>query len=253
MIKKNIKNLINYFGYDVSKKKDFSQSIDEIVQKKISKNPIIVDVGANEGQSIQRFKNLFEDPIIHSFEPIKEEFEKIKNKYQYDKNIFLNNYALGELENEKEFNITKKTGNSSFNNVTKGTKWLKARSEEFKTTQDGYVQEKRNIKIDTLENYFLKNNLKKIDLLKIDTQGYEDKILEGSLNLIKENKIDSVLTEIMFDDVYDKYFSFSDLERYLIPYNYRMVAIDLSNNNLFSGLVFAADVLYLNKKKFNLK
>ena len=124
MIKKNIKNLINYFGYDVSKKRDFSQSIDEIAQKKISKNPIVIDVGANEGQSIKRFKNLFEDPIIHSFEPIKEEFEKIKNKYQYDKNIFLNNYALGEEENEKEFNITKKTGNSSFNNVTKGTKWL---------------------------------------------------------------------------------------------------------------------------------
>jgi FkbM family methyltransferase len=253
MIKKKVKQIINFFGYEVNKKQDLSQSIDQIIKKKISNNPIIVDVGANEGQSIKRFKNLFDSPVIHSFEPIKEEFEKIRQKYQNDKNIFLNNYALGETETTKEFNITKKSGNSSFNNVNQGTKWIEARSREYKTTEKEYVQEKRSIGIDTLENYFLNNDLKKIDLLKIDTQGYEDKILEGSLSLIKEKKIDAVLTEIMFDDVYDKYFSFSDLERYLIPYDFRMVAIDLSNNNLFSGLVFAADVLYLNKKTFNLK
>ena len=252
MIKKSIKKIFNSIGYHVSKKNDF-QNIDEILSKIINKKPLIMDVGANKGQSIKRFKDLFDNPIIHSFEPIKEEFEKIRDKYNSDKNIFLNNYALGEKKTEKEFNITKKTGNSSFHNVTQGTKWLKARSKEYKTTEDGYIQEKRNIKIDSLENYFLKNKLDKIDLLKIDTQGYEDKILEGSLNLIKNNKIDAVLTEIMFDDVYEKYFSFSDLEKYLVPFNFRMAAIDLSNNNLFSGLVFAADVLYLNKKKFNLK
>ena len=46
----------------------------------------------------------------------------------------------------------------------------------------------------------------------------------------------------MFDDVYDKYFSFTDVEKYLINNNFRMVAINLVNNNLFSGLVFSADV-----------
>ena len=46
--------------------------------------------------------------------------------------------------------------------------------------------------------------------------------------------------------------SFSDIES-LIPKNkYRMVSIDLINNNLFSGLVFAADVMYFSKKKFDI-
>ena len=31
-----------------------------------------------------------------------------------------------------------------------------------------------------------------------------------------------------------------------------MVAINLMNNNLFSGLVFSADVCYFNKKYFDL-
>ena len=46
--------------------------------------------------------------------------------------------------------------------------------------------------------------------------------------------IKAIVTEIMFDNVYDKYVSFSDIEKFIIPYNFRMVGIDLTNNNLFS-------------------
>jgi hypothetical protein len=56
----------------------------------------------------------------------------------------------------------------------------------------------------------------------------------------------------MFDDVYEKYFTFSDLEKFLTPNNFRLVAINTTNNNLFSGIVFFADVLYFNKKQFNI-
>ena len=67
-----------------------------------------------------------------------------------------------------------------------------------------------------------------------------------------ENKIKIVLTELAFDNVRDKYLSFSDLEKYLLPNNYRLVGIDLENNNLFSGLVFFAEVMYFNKKFFDI-
>ena len=39
----------------------------------------------------------------------------------------------------------------------------------------------------------------------------------------------------MFDNAYDKYFSFSDIEKYVIPNNFRMVGLDVINNTLFSG------------------
>ena len=48
-----------------------------------------------------------------------------------------------------------------------------------------------------------------------------------------------------------KYFSFSDIEKYLLPNNFRMVGLDLVSNNLFSNLVFFADVYYFNKKHYN--
>ena len=142
--------------------------------------------------------------------------------------------------------------NSSFNKINKETKWIRKRSKQSNTSIDGYIKSKVMTKIDTLDNYTKSKDIKKIDLLKIDTQGYEDKVLKGSLDNLCNNNIKAIVTEIMFDDVYDKYFSFTDIEKYLINNNFRMVAINLVNNNLFSGLVFSADVCYLNKNYYNI-
>ena len=56
----------------------------------------------------------------------------------------------------------------------------------------------------------------------------------------------------MFDNVYDKYFSFSDIEKFLLPNNFRMVGIYLYSNSLFGNLTFFADIFYLNKNYYEL-
>lgn len=255
MIKKLVKKTINKFGFDFIrynphlKKKN---NLDNLLKDKISNNPTIFDVGGNKGQSIEKYLNIFDKPIIHSFEPIKTEFNYMCSKFKNNNNIFINNFALGDKTEEKEFNLTAKTGNSSFNKINLGTDWLKLRSKQFNTSEEGYVTSVQKVNVIKLDDYCEDNNISIIDLVKIDTQGYEDKVLEGSLNLIKQNKIKAIVTEIMFDNVYEKYFSFSDIEKFLIPYNFRMVGINMSNNDLFSSLVFAADVCYLNKHFYKL-
>ena len=251
---KILKKIINSVGYDVSKinKEIKNVNFDDLLKNKIPENPVIFDVGGNKGQSIERFLNIFKDPEIHSFEPIKSEFDVMVKKFEGKNNVILNNFAIGEKKGIKEFNITAKTGNSSFNNINKKSKWLKVRSKQFNTNEEDYVVAKEKIKLETIDNYTKEKKIKRIDLIKIDTQGYEDKVLEGGMSVLKKGHIGAIVTEIMFDDCYDKYFSFSDIEKYLIPNNFRMVGIDLSNNNLFSGLVFFADVYYLNKSIHNL-
>ena len=253
-MKKLIKKILYKFGYDVRKINSElkNKSIDSLLKKKLSNNPIIIDVGGSRGQSIEKFKKMFKNPIIHSFEPIKSEFDIMYKKFSKDKNVYLNNYALGEKKGHQEFNITAQTDNSSFNKINQNTKWIKVRSKQFNTSVEGYVKSKVKIKIDTLDDYCVSKKIMKIDLLKIDTQGYEDKVLKGSNLNLKKNNIKTIVTEIMFDNVYNKYFSFSDIEKYVIRNNFRMVAINLVNNNLFSGLVFSADVCYFNKRYFDL-
>ena len=254
MIKKLLKKTINKLGFDLKRydQKNKQVNFDDLLKDKISNNPIIFDVGGNKGQSIEKYLKIFDKPIIHSFEPIKTEFDIMCGKFRNNKNIFLNNFALGDKTEEKELNVTASTGNSSFNKINFGTDWLKVRSKQYNTSEEGYVNSVQKVNVIKLDDYCKDNNISVIDLVKIDTQGYEDKVLEGSLNSIKQNKINIIITEIMFDNVYDKYFSFSDIEKYLIPYNFRMVGIDLVNNHLFSGLVFFADVYYFNKNFYKL-
>ena len=64
--------------------------------------------------------------------------------------------------------------------------------------------------------------------------------------MIDSNSIKAIELEIIFDDTYDKYLSFSDIERFLLP-NFRFSGIKNYNQNLFEGINFFAEVLYLNK------
>lgn len=253
-MKKIIKFIFKKLGYRIARNNnEFSDiDFDNLLKEKISQNPIIFDVGSNRGQSIEKFIKIFKKPIIHSFEPIKSEFDYLCEKFRYNRDIILNCCAIGDKNEEKELNITALTGNSSFIKINADTDWLKKRSKQYNTTMENYVTSVQKTKVMTLDWYCKNNNINQIDLLKIDTQGYEDKVLEGSVNILKNNNIKCIITEIMFDNVYDKYFSFSDIEKYIIPYNFRMGCINLVNNNLFNGLVFFADVYYFNKKYFDL-
>jgi FkbM family methyltransferase len=253
-MKKFFKNIIYKLGYDIKKinKEFINESLENLLVKKINKNPIIFDVGGNKGQSIEIFQRIFKNPVVHSFEPIPSEFNFMYQKFKDNKNMILNNFALGETEGEKTFNISAQTGASSFNKINNNSRWVQVRSKEYNTTIKEFVTS-ATIKISTLDKYYINNKIDYIDLLKIDTQGYEDKVLQGSLNTLKKNKIKAVITEIIFDNVYDKYFSFSDIEKFLLPYNFRMVGIYLSSNSLFGNLTFFADVFYLNKNYYDFK
>ena len=89
------------------------------------------------------------------------------------------------------------------------------------------------------------NKVNKIDILKIDTQGYEDLLLAGARETLK-NIISAVELELIFDDTYNKYLTFSDIEKYLNE-NFRFSGIKNYNNNLFEGINFFSEVLFINK------
>ena len=254
-MKRFIKKLVNRLGIDIKRlhpELRNSLSFDDIYNLKIKDNPVIFDVGANQGQSIERFRKIFPKCVIHSFEPIKNEFEMLRNKYSNDEKIKINNHAIGDEVGRKKFYITASTGNSSFNRVNKNTSWIKKRSIQNNTSIEKYIKEIVEVNVNTLDQYCDINKIKKIDILKIDTQGYEDKILAGSKNILKNNIINFIELEIMFDNVYEKYLSFSDIEKYLLPNQFRFSAIRTYNENLFQGLVFFADVMYINTKNIKI-
>lgn len=130
MIKNFTKKILNKFGFDIIniKSKYYNINFDNLLKNKIKKNPLIIDVGGNTGQSIEKYLKLFDTPIIHSFEPLKKEFSIMQEKFKSNKNIFLNNYALGSKNEKKYFYIAARSSVSSINKFNLKTDYIKKKA-----------------------------------------------------------------------------------------------------------------------------
>ena len=243
LFKRVINSFLRPFGYLITKTKINYTNVDSLFKIIIDYNPVIFDVGANKGQSIKFFKSVYPNSFIHSFEPIEEEIKILKNLYNSDDNIILNNVAIGDKKERKKFNFNIISSHSSFNSVIQNTTWIKRRSNKAKIKPEHYTLETRDVDIIKLDDYASTNNIKKIDILKIDTQGYEDKVLKGCTELLKTNSIKVIKLELIFSEIYENPLNIYDVEKHLIPNGYKLFAIS-KNGNLYSDYIFQADFIY---------
>ena len=251
-LKDILKKILKLFGYEIInyypeiEQKSFDEIYKEIFR---DRKIVIFDVGANQGQSIDRFDKLFKEKMIHSFEPISFEFEKIKKKFDKINYVKINNFALGDTIEKKDFFVNKYTGSSSFLKINENTKWAKLRSKQFNIEPKDFTKEKKNVQIDTIDNYSNTNKISTIDILKIDTQGYEEKVLLGALNLVKNKKIKIIEFEIIFSDIYNETLSIGKIEN-ILGDNYRLFAND-NKGNLYSNFIYQLNLIYIEKKFFS--
>ena len=69
------------------------------------------------------------------------------------------------------------------------------------------------IQITTLKNEFDKYNLKYVDILKIDTEGFEFDVLKGAGECLKF--VNFILCEHHYDQMIIKNYKFSEINEYL--------------------------------------
>ena len=239
-MKKFLQFLVSLFGYNIIKSINFykiNRTLDRAIKSVIKKkNPIIFDIGAHEGESINRFRNLFENPIIHSFEPQSQIFEKLRNKNKKDKNLFLNNFGLSTEQGSEEIFVNSNTAASSYLNINNKDKFFRS----LKTIQ------KEKTKIDTFDNYCNKIKVDLIDLVKIDVQGYEEKVLKGALKSL--DKVLLIEIEIVFVNLYEKHSSFYHIENILKKYNFELYSLSSISLNRENDRIRNLDALYYNTK-----
>src|SRR5690242_14031266 len=117
-LKRYIHGLTEKFGIKFYRiPKDLGYGKQEMDMKRLlceKEDPLIFDVGANNGQSIDLFKNRFPKSIIYAFEPGTDAFKILENKYGNDSTIRLNNIALGSQKAKMEFLENSCTYMSSF-------------------------------------------------------------------------------------------------------------------------------------------
>lgn len=72
---------------------------------------------------------------------------------------------------------------------------------------------KQTIKTVPLEKYLDDNNINKVDIIKIDTEGHEFEILKGLKTSIK--KIDVIIFEHHYDNMIKKNYTFFEINNFL--------------------------------------
>lgn len=181
-----------------------------------------IDIGAHKGESIDFFTKYFKIKNVYSFEANPQNFIDLKNKYKNNKNFIIENIALSSCISEKFFNQCQETSSSTFSNINYNSVYLKKKIRLFGSFKKKNFFKKIKINTDTLDNYLIKNNIKKICLLKIDTEGHEYEILKGLSKNIKIVK--AIIFEHHYDNMLNKNYTFSEIHTFLLSNLFHKVA-----------------------------
>ena len=220
----------NLFNYIV-------KIVDFFYQKKITiflKNnlearfDVLIDVGAHKGETISNFLKNFQIKNIYSFEASKRTYQILENNIDRISNIYketnieIFNFGIGNSVESKIFYELPDSNSSTFNLINQKSSYFKRKNKILSF----FFKKKFNIK----ENYvsqiklsqFIQNKeLIKIDILKIDTEGYELDVLKGLEEKIKI--INFIYFEHHYDNMIKKNYKFSEIHEYLMNNGFERV------------------------------
>ena len=205
-LKIHINKIFNHFGYQITKSPFSKRQIKSGHFIWLQKFGIktIIDIGANEGQFIDKISKILPDVNIYSFEPLKDSFIKLEKKISDKKNITAFNFALGDEEKENIINRNEYSPSSSLLELTQ------LHRNAFPITEK-VREEKIFVKI--LDRAAKDLELKKKVMMKIDVQGYELNVLRGAENTIKD--VDIILIETSFYELYKNQPLFKEIYNFL--------------------------------------
>lgn len=217
-----MKNLFHYFLNFLDS--NLQQKNLDIIKKHLKNNiDVYVDVGAHNGEMIEIISNEFVVNKILAIEPNPDCYLKLK-KIKYFKKLLIFNLALSDKKGFDFLKIGHISTMSTINDLNDKsvyTKFKKIIMSIFYFSNQIY---KRKIKIkkDLLSNILKLSKIKKIDLLKIDTEGHEFNVLKGAKKFLKNTHL--VLFEFHYDDSIIKKYSYNDVNNFLQKENFKLIS-----------------------------
>ncbi len=198
------------------------------------RRPLILDVGANTGQTVKRFRRVFPTSIIHSFEPSQRIFSKLKANVAERKDVTAWNVALGGKVGKETFLENTHSDMSSFLELSDNG-W-------------GKIEERPSVEVWTLDKFVADQKIPFVDILKSDTQGYEFEVFKGAEQTIRRNGIGLLYFEFIFSDMYKGLPRFDDMFRHLTERGFSLVSIyELRHQN---NLASWGDALFVNQEYY---
>lgn len=240
--------IVGYDRYLLRYLRTISDTQIEVMQWlfKHDKKLLYIDVGANTGQTIDIVKNSFPSARIHSFEPTPSLKMILRERYEKDPNIHLYFYALGDHNGRIQLHTSEYSPTNSVLAADPSI-YREFGNDELATK---FEQERLcEVEISTLAVWTEKhlNNSDTVDVLKIDTQGYDFQVLEGAGPILNRTKM--VVIEAQFQNFYRNATSWT--QSYELLYKYGFYLLDIFSLNKFNDTVLMeCDMIFVNTSFF---
>jgi FkbM family methyltransferase len=184
---------------------------------------VFFDVGANDGETALKALKEFRDARVFSFEPHPSTFAALVSRLSNRPNFVAINCALGRTSASEvemfEYEVSQL--NSMVDNAPYAVRF-------------GHEPRRISVRCTTVDSFCSDNAIRRIDVLKIDTEGFDIVVLKGASSMIKSGAIRFIYVE--FNDLQAKEGAFGGalvpIDNLLHPHGYRFVAS--YNDNIFT-------------------
>jgi FkbM family methyltransferase len=229
-IRESIRAVAGAAGFEIVKRSDGSRGLERRVS--LGRDPFrdmktilghspacIFDVGANDGETALSFSSAFPAAMIYSFEPDPQTFERLTRKTQALKNVHAVNSGLGRTAGKATLIRNRFDATNSLLPSAAGAEEFVAQSDSLDPIGSA------DVAMDSVDDFCERHRIARIEVLKIDTQGYELEVLSGATQTLQTRGVPLIYAEVSFIRYYDGQPLFDEVYRYAYDRGYRMVGI----------------------------
>jgi FkbM family methyltransferase len=241
IMKNIIQNLLRPFNVRIQQ----LPTKEEVIEEERKKNQwlrdlnikTIIDIGANTGQLALELSKIFPEAYIYSFEPLEDCYKELLSLFKGHTRFQAFNMALGNENGEIEIHRNKFSPSTSLLPMTELHK------ESFPYTKDELIE---RVEIKKLDDVINDINLKHPLLIKLDVQGFEDKVIQGGKSTF--SKADIIIIELSVEVLYEGQKLFDEIYETLkdLGFQYRGNYGQLNHPN--DGRVLQMDGIFIKNK-----
>jgi FkbM family methyltransferase len=185
MLKDILKRYLQRHGYEIYRRPYLPKGVDPLETLRAMRPDwqprLILDVGANVGQSMRRFEAFFPLAEIHSFEPVSTTYAELMRAAAGRTRIHPHRLALSTQLGTAEIQLQ---GNTTLNSLQPGVNGPGAGNAPTEL-----------VDVTTLDTFCATQGFTHVDLLKSDTEGHELAVLAGAEQLFRDGAVDSLIVE----------------------------------------------------------
>jgi FkbM family methyltransferase len=198
------------------------------------KADIIFDIGANYGDVALQYHGLFPRATIYAFEPFPASFAIMQHKIAKTVNIIASEKAIADKPGKRSFFVNRNVDTNSL-----------LMPQKMGLSSDKQVENKQQIEVEaiTIDDFCREQNVRHIDILKLDIQGGELAALKGAERMLQEKRVRLIYSEAYFREQYVQQPLFHDISKYLKQFDYYLQ--DIYNPIYGKGSIAWCDAVFL--------